>query len=210
MNIAILLFDDVDLLDAGGPYEVFLTASRLVERDGGMRPFNLTTVTLDGKPTTAYGGLGLIPHGSVEDAIDADILIVPGTIDIEATMANEQLVSQLSAFANNKKFDNVVASVCTGSFLLAEAGLLVNKKCTTHWEDIDLLNEKLLEKGSTTAGATRDVRWVDVGSVVTGAALSSGIDMSLHLVERFAGIELAQRTAKQLEYRWEKTGINDA
>lgn len=210
MDIAILLFDEVDLLDAGGPYEVFLTASRLVERDGGVRPFNLTTVTIDGKPTAAYGGLGLIPHGSLEGAIDADILIVPGTIDIKTAMANTQLVSQLSAFANNEKVDNIVASVCTGSFLLAEAGLLVNKKCTTHWEDIDLLNEKLLEKGSATAGATRDVRWVDAGSVVTGAALSSGIDMSLHLIERFAGIELAQKTAKQLEYRWEQTGLNGA
>lgn len=206
MNIAILLFDQVDLLDSGGPYEVFLTASRLIERDGGVRPFNLTTVTIDGKPTTAYGGLGLIPHGKLEDATDTDVLIVPGTIDIEKVLSNKQLINQLSSFANNDNTDRVVASVCTGSFLLAEAGLLVNRKCTTHWEDIDLLAQKLKAKGSTIDGTTRNVRWVDSGSIVTSAALSSGIDMSLHLIERFIGIELAERTAKQLEYRWDKDG----
>lgn len=202
MNIAILLFEAVDLLDAGGPYEVFLTASRLVERDGADKLFTVSTVSIDDQPVTAYGGLGLIPSGRISDAAQADVLIVPGTIDIETTAANAQLISQISAFYKNGNSERIVASVCTGSFLLAKARLLDNRHWTTHWEDIDLLTDKLSHNELADNGAKRSVRWVDSGSVVTGAGLSSGIDMALHLVDRLGGLELAQRTAKQIDYSW--------
>jgi len=210
MNIAILLFEAVDLLDSGGPYEVFLTANRLHERDGGKCLFNVSTVTIDDQPVTSYGGLGLIPSGTMSEAMHADLLIVPGTIDTEPVTANKQLIRHISEFHNNKDTERVVASVCTGSFLLAKAGLLDNCKWTTHWEDVDLLAEKLTTNQLPDNGATRNVRWVDSGSVVTGAALSSGIAMALHLVNRFAGIELAQRTANQIEYQWDSEGSNHA
>lgn len=214
MNIAILLFETVDLLDSGGPYEVFLTASRLVERDGGNPLFNVTTVTIDDQPVTAYGGLGLIPSGRMRDAMQADVLIVPGTINTEPVTANARLINQIAAFhkqaSTGSSHERVVASVCTGAFLLAKAGLLDNRKWTTHFEDIDQLAQNLSGNELPDHGATRNTRWVDSGSIVTGAALSSGIDMALHLVDRFAGIELAQRTARQIEYIWDQEDTEHA
>jgi transcriptional regulator GlxA family with amidase domain len=91
----------------------------------------------------------------------------------------------------------LVASVCTGAFILGELGLLDDRPWTTHWEDVDVLSPRV--KGEGRPG----VRWVDSGRVVTSGGLSSGIAMALHLVERLAGRELAVRTARQIEYDWD-------
>ncbi len=91
-----------------------------------------------------------------------------------------------------------MASVCTGAFLLGEAGLLEGRAWTTHFEDIDLLAQAI-----GVEGATREVQWVDSGEVVTAGGLSSGIDMALRLVERLAGRDLATATARQIEYAWD-------
>ena len=199
MNIAILLFDGVDLLDAGGPYEVFLTASRLARRDNDVRSsvplFDVVTVTVDGQPVTAFGGLGLTPHGSSKLLPAADALIVPGAVDLECLLANRPALELIRHFASMQ--DKVVASVCTGAFLLAEADLLQGRNWTTHFEDIDLLSEKLGPEG-----AKRNTRWVDTGKIVTAGGLSSGIDMSLHLVHRLAGLKLAKDTSRQICYAW--------
>jgi len=198
MDILILLYEDVDLLDSGGPYEVFLTASRLAVRDGQAAPFDVRTVTIDGGPVTAYGGLGLTPHGSLESiasaSASASVLIVPGTIDLTGVLANTAIIRSIEAFATEP--DTIIASVCTGAFLLAEAGLLTDTAWTTHWDDIDQLTETLGKDG-----ARRGVALVDSGDVVTAAGLSSGIAMALHLVSRLAGRELAERTARQIDYR---------
>lgn len=245
MDITTLLFDEVDLLDAGGPYEVFLTASRLVRRDGGEAPFSVSTASLDGQPVKAFGGLGLTPDRNMaevlaqleEASVATHVLIVPGTIDIEKAVKNSSLLEAIRRHASpgvtatdaapepsaptvtstdvtaevdsgpgaSLSTDNppqrIIASVCTGAFLLAEAGLLSERDWTTHWEDVDLLSERLGPEG-----AHRDVRWVDSGPVITAGGLSAGIDMALHLVHRFAGLELARRTAKQIDYIWEPDG----
>lgn len=95
----------------------------------------------------------------------------------------------------------VTASVCTGAFLLGEAGLLEGRPWTTHFEDIGLLAESIGGHG-----ATRDVQWVDSGEIVTAGGLSAGIAMALHLVERLADLELASATARQIEYAWDPGG----
>ena len=195
MHISILLFDDVDLLDSGGPYEVFLTANRLAARGGDEPPFEIDTVTLDGQPVTAYGGLGLIPSASADMLAQTDLLVVPGAVDLSGPRADAALVAAIAAVA--ERADTLTTSVCTGTFLLHDAGLLADTPWTTHWEDIDPLVE---EAGPD--GARRGVRWVDAGSIVTGGALSSGIAMALHLVERCAGRDLAERTANQIDYVW--------
>ncbi|WP_040491915.1 DJ-1/PfpI family protein [Ilumatobacter nonamiensis] len=195
MHISILLFDSVDLLDSGGPYEVFLTANRLAARDGGDAPFEVDTVTLDGEPVTAYGGLGLIPTASDDVLTRTDLLIVPGTIDLTAPLADQDLLAAIDAVA--RRDGATLASVCTGAFLLHGVGLLADRPWTTHWEDIDSLVER-----AGPDGARRRVRWVDSGRVVTGGALSAGIAMALHLVDRFAGRALAERTAEQIDYVW--------
>jgi transcriptional regulator GlxA family with amidase domain len=196
VRIGILVFEQVDLLDVGGPYEVFLTASRLVERDGGEAPFDVLTVgrTLD--PVSAYGGLRLMPQVTLEDAGELGVLVVPGAIDIDRVVADEALVGAVRRAAAGA---SVVASVCTGAFILGAIGLLEGRPWTTHWEDVDALAARLAGTGG--AGEAW-VRWVDAGAVVTSGGLSSGIAMALHLVERFAGRDLALRTARQIEYAW--------
>lgn len=203
MQVDIILFDDCDLLDTGGPYEVFLTASRLAEREGSNRPFNVNMVTLSGEPVTAYGGLGLMPTAPPDTLTRADVIIVPGAVNLDAALANKELEQVLIQAVSRSKENNstIVASVCTGAFLLAAAGALDDKPWTTHWEDIELLSQSMPQ------GAQRGVRWVDNGNIVTGGALSSGIAMSLHLVERLAGKELAEKTATQLDYDWNNISL---
>ena len=195
MHISILLFDGADLLDSGGPYEVFLTANRLAERAGDHPPFTIDTVTLDGKPIRAYGGLGLVPSAGADVLATTNLVIVPGTIDLSGPLGDTALIDAISEVA--RRNSATLTSVCTGAFLLERAGVLDGRPWTTHWEDIDLLAERAGEDG-----ARRHVRWVDTGSVVTGGALSSGIAMALHLVERFAGRRLAEATANQIDYVW--------
>jgi transcriptional regulator GlxA family with amidase domain len=202
VDVGLLLFEGVDLLDVGGPYEVFLTASRLAGRDGAPPPFTVSTVA-GGRPAAtgapaAYGGLGLVPSaGPAGAAGPLDVLVVPGTVDLDAALADDALVADVARLAATA---TVTASVCTGAFLLAAAGLLDGRPWTTHWEDVDLLAARL-----GPGGARRDVRWVDDGDVVTAAGLASGLAMALHLVDRLAGRELATRTARQLDHPWSPT-----
>ena len=194
MRIGILLYGQVDLLDVGGPYEVFLTASRLVVRDGGEPPFEVLTVGATRDAVTAYGGLGLVPQATLSECGPLDVFVVPGAVDIDAVVADETLLAAARLAARDA---GVVASVCTGAFVLGALGLLSGRPWTTHWEDVAALAERVDGPGEAW------VRWVDAGEVVTSGGLSSGIAMSLHIVDRFAGRELAARTAKQIEYAWD-------
>lgn len=193
MRIGILLFEQVDLLDVGGPYEVFLTASRLVVRDGGEPPFEVLTVGLTPDTVTAYGGLRLTPDASLEACKALDVLVVPGAIEIDEVIADARLMAAVGSSARDA---GIVASVCTGAFILGALGLIGERPWTTHWEDVPALAERVEGRGEAW------VRWADAGEVVTSGGLSSGIAMSLHLVDRLAGRELAARTAKQIEYEW--------
>ncbi|MGP0038576.1 MAG: DJ-1/PfpI family protein [Solirubrobacteraceae bacterium] len=194
MRIAILVFEQVDLLDVGGPYEVFLTASRLQLRDGAEPSFDVVTVGLTRDPVTAYGGLRLTPHHAIDEAGAVDLLVLPGAISIDDVLADEALMTAVDVAARRAQ---TVASVCTGAFLLGRLGLLEGRRWTTHWEDVPDLAARITGTGEAW------VRWVDEGRVVTAGGLSSGIAMALHLVDRFAGRELAVRTARQIEYDWD-------
>ena len=194
MRIGIVVFEQVDLLDVGGPYEVFLTASRLVERDGGEAPFEVLTLGLTGEPVAAYGGLRLIPQATLADSGPLDVLVVPGAIRIDDVLADAALAAAIGKAAATA---GTVASVCTGAFVLQSLGLLEDRPWTTHWEDVPDLMAR------AGGGGEAWIRWVDAGEVVTSGGLSSGIAMALHLVERFAGRDLALRTARQIEYEWD-------
>lgn len=197
MRVAILLFDDVDLMDVAGPYEVFLTAARLQVRRRQEPTFDVVTVTPDGVDVTAFGGLGLRPRIAVGDVGRVDVLVVPGAVAIDRVADDTDLISVIGGLADDAQ---VVASVCTGAFLLERAGLLDGREVTTHWEDATDL------AGRPGPAAVRDdVRWIDAGDVVTAGGLSSGIAMALHLVERFADRELAEATARQIDYVWSET-----
>jgi transcriptional regulator GlxA family with amidase domain len=135
----------------------------------------------------------------VGDAGPLDVVVVPGTVDVGAATGDPALVAAVERLAAGAP---LTASVCTGAFLLASAGVLEGRDWTTHWEDVDLLAERLAARGGGHGRGVRDVRWVDAGPIVTGAGLTSGIAMSLHLVARLAGLDLAARTARQLDHDW--------
>jgi len=193
IQVALLLFDGVDLLDVGGPYEVLLTANRLAARAGEPPPFDVVTAAARPGTVTSYGGLGLVAAGLLEDVGDADVVVVPGTVDVAAAAGDGHLLDVIRRAAAPAE---VVASVCTGSLLLAHAGLLDGATATTHHEDVDALAALIGPERVRTAP------WVDAGRVVTAGGLSNGIAMALHLVDRLHSRPLAERTAAQLEYPW--------
>lgn len=194
-TVGLLAFDGADLLDTGGPYEVFLTASRLAVRRGDDAPFQV--VMLAPRPGTydAYGGMRIQVDEAVNDRPSLDVFIVPGLIDVAAGAGDADLLDAIRAGAASA---TVVASVCTGSVLLAHAGVLDDvPAATTHFEDLHELTAVVGEH------RVRRARWVDAGRVVTAGGLSNGIAMALHLVDRLADRELAVATARQIEYAWE-------
>lgn len=197
-RVAILVFDGFDLIDAGGPYEVFLTASRLAQRDGGAPQYEVLLVSPGGADVVAFGGMTLTSLHDAATVGSVDLLVVPGTIDVDAAVTDPAIDEAMRVLLDAAE---VVTSVCTGAFLLAHAGALDGKRATTHWEDLDLL------AGTGRVGhVERDVRWVDEGRVVTSGGLTSGIHMALHLVARDFGVDHAVRTARQLQQPWDPSG----
>ena len=194
-TVGILLFRNVEVLDFAGPYEVFSTASRVMQRDQPSSPevFSVCTISRSGDPVRARAGLRVYADYSFTNHPPLDVLIVPGGV-VTDELAEPDNARWLSAVAKDVQ---LTASVCTGAFLLARAGLLAGRPVTTHWEDIDELKAMFPELTVLTG-----LRWADDGAVVTSAGISAGIDMSLHLVERLAGRELAIRTARQMDFDW--------
>jgi transcriptional regulator GlxA family with amidase domain len=199
-RIGILIFDEVDLLDVGGPYEVFLTASRLAVRRGRPAPFEVAVVGATGEPVEAYGGMRLIPTHTVGGIGPIDLAVIPGAVAIDRVLADGETADAVTTLCATA---TVATSVCTGAFLLGDAGLLRDRPWTTHWEDVETLSQRIGTGHATTA------RWVDSGEVVTAGGLSSGIAMALHMVDRLESRELAVATAKQIDYLWDpENGIS--
>ncbi len=192
-RVGILVFDGFDVIDAGGPYEVFLTASRLAERDGGAPTFTVELLSPDGSDVVAYGGMTLTALANASEAEPFDVTVIPGTIEVSKALADPTIGTAVSALARE---GTLTTSVCTGAFLLAEQGILDGLPATTHWEDVEAL------RATGVADARAGVRWVDAGDVVTGGGLTSGIHMALHVVARLAGTPMAERTARQLDLDW--------
>jgi transcriptional regulator GlxA family with amidase domain len=194
-TVGIYLFDAVEVLDFAGPFEVFSTAARV---DGRTKPphppiFVVSTVGRGFAPIVARGGLRVQPAFGLEDHPPLDVLVVPGGV-VDAEMVQPEVIAWLQRVAPTT---SVTASVCTGAFLLAQAGLLEGKRATTHWEDVAELRRLF-----PSIKVVEERRWVDLGSIVTSAGISAGIDMSLHLVARLAGADLARKTARQMQYDW--------
>lgn len=203
-RVDILLFPQVEVLDFAGPYEVFTTASRMAARlmSGSVPPFEVRTVASAAGPVRARAGLqALADAGFADAAPPAAVLVVPGGVvdDVRRDEATLRWIAEAAAGAE------LVASVCTGAFLLADAGLIAaGTPVTTHWEDI-----ADLRRAHPALNVREGLRWVDGGRIangraalVTSAGISAGIDMSLHLVERLAGRALAERTARQMDFEW--------
>jgi len=195
LRVAILVFDEVEALDLGGPYEVFTTASRMQARQqpDGPALFAVQCVARSLAPMRARAGLRVLPDADFASAAPADVLIVPGGV-VDAAAACPDTRDWVAQAARGAQ---VTASVCTGAFILAAAGVLTDEEVTTHWEDIAELRAR-----HPRLRVRENVRWVDQGGIVTSAGISAGIDMSLHLVARLASPALAERTARQMDTPW--------
>jgi len=195
-SVAIYLFPDAEVLDFAGPYEVFTTASRVFRRENPSLPvpFTVCTVAREMGLVKARAGLVVQPDYSIAAHPPIDVLLIAGGV-VTAELEMPEVIAWIAATAAQA---SLTASVCTGAFLLAEAGLLDGLSATTHWEDIPDMQARY-PAVNTVAGQ----RWVDEGGIVTSAGISAGIDMSLHLVERLAGRELALLTARQMDFDWQ-------
>ena len=196
LNVGILIFDNVEVLDFAGPFEVF-SRTRLIpgveaRRSDEGAPFRVFTVARTRDAITATGGLTVVPRHGFADAPRIDLLVVPGGFGTRRLLHDPETLDWIRRTAAAAR---QVTSVCTGSLLLAQAGLLQGRRATTHWASLDFLD-------SLGAGVTveREQRVVDDG-VISSAGVASGIDMAFYIVETLFGREVADETAKYIEYR---------
>jgi transcriptional regulator GlxA family with amidase domain len=196
LHVGILVFPDVEVLDFAGPFEVFSVASRLAARrpEFAAAPFKVSIIGATGATVLARHGLGVHPHFGFDNAPDIDLLIVPGGV-VTQPLHDEHTLDWVRRSAEQA---TLTASVCTGAFILAKVGLLEGLSVTTHWEDIPDLREMF-----PGLKVVDSVPYVDEGNIVTSAGISAGIGMSLHLVGRVLGVEMARATARQMEYDWQ-------
>jgi transcriptional regulator GlxA family with amidase domain len=180
MQIAILIFDKLTALDAVGPYEVLRSVPGWEVKFVGPEK---------GQVRTDSGALGLSADFSLEEVSEADIVLVPGGEGNRPLLSDDAVLSWLRQIDAGSRW---TTSVCTGSLVLAAAGLLDGKRATSHW----LYLEQLRELGADPVGG----RFVEDGKLLTAAGVSAGIDMALHLVGREAGPEVAQAIQLGIEY----------
>ena len=198
-NLGILVFNDVEILDFAGPYEVFSSTrltSQVLNKNNLLNiykrnsPLNIFTISLKKKIIT-YGGLKVITDYSLSNSPKLDILLIPGGIGTRILLKNKRIISWI----NSKKNLDFIISVCTGSLLLAKAGLLKNRRATTHWGATEFL-----KKISPTTHVIKK-RYVASDNIYTSSGVSSGIDLSLYIVEKLYGEKIAKNTAKYMEYK---------
>jgi transcriptional regulator GlxA family with amidase domain len=199
-NVGILMFDGVEVLDFAGPFEVF-SRTRLVpgvesRRSDASAPFRVFTVTRNGETVTATGDLQLTPRYSFQTSPPIDLLVVPGGYGTRALLRDRETLDWICTTAAKAK---KVTSVCTGSLLLAQAGLLDGRRATTHWGALDLLQE-ISDAREADISIQHDLRFVDDG-IITSAGVSAGIDMALHVVEQVCGASVAAETAHYMDYK---------
>ncbi|SNY43777.1 DJ-1/PfpI family protein [Arsukibacterium tuosuense] len=182
-KVAILMFDDVQIIDFAAPYEVF-----------GQAKFEVFTVSATGRPVTTVMGLSVNPTYSFATMPEADAILVPGG-NTGKVMHDQQVLKWLKS--QHGKAEHIL-SVCTGAHILAESGLLDGKSATTFHRALNSF-----EQNYPAISVKRQQRFVDNGQIITSAGLSSGIDASLHLVSKVLGEDKARTVALHLEYDWD-------
>lgn len=187
-NVAIFIFDEVEVLDFAGPFEVFSVADGLA----GGETFNVFTVAETPGTVRARHGLKIVPTHTLENCAPPDVLIIPGGIGTRPLLGKPALLEWLRL---KTKRAEVVMSVCTGALLLAKAGLLDGLRVTTHHDALSLLADL-----APAAMVDSSARFHDNGKIVTAAGISAGLDGSLHVVARLLGETAAVATANHMEY----------
>ncbi|MBL6446606.1 DJ-1/PfpI family protein [Fulvivirga sp. 29W222] len=189
MKVGILIFNEVEVLDFAGPFEVF----SLTETLDRTKIFDVSLVGQTLQTIKARNGLQVVPNYNFESHPPYDIVIIPGGYGaVEIEINNVAVIEWITKQYNTTK---ILASVCTGAFLLAKAGLLKERKATTHWMDL-----YRLENDFQDIEVIRGAKFVDQGKIITSGGISAGINMSFHLIKRLFGAEIAKNTARRMEY----------
>jgi transcriptional regulator GlxA family with amidase domain len=192
--VGILIFDQVEVLDVAGPFEVFsVTCLNEERRWEEPSPFRVILVSEKLDQVLAIGGLRFTPDVTFDNCPNLDLLMVPGGWGTRKEVKNDTLLKWIAARAASKT--KLTASVCTGSSLLGKAGLLDGREATTHWRAFDFLRE-----AAPKAKIRKDLLFTMVEPIFTSAGVSAGIDLALRIVSHFFGEEIGQATARQMEY----------
>ena len=187
-HIGILLFPDVEELDAVGPYEVLAHWTQQHPKDG----WSVSCMSADGAPVRAAKGLVLGAHHSIADAPPLDVLLHPGGRGTRPMLRDTTHLEWVQA---QRETVPLMTSVCTGSLAYAAAGLLAGRPATTHWQAFGEMRAI-----DASVELRTDERFVDDGDVITSAGVSAGIDMALHLVARLASVERARQVRRGIQY----------
>ncbi len=187
-TIGIWLFDDVEELDAVGPWEVLAAWCAFWPDDG----WRVTTFSLDGRTVTGAKGLRIEPHHAVADVGELAVVLHPGGQGTRPLLEDPEHLERVRGWAAAAE---ITTSVCTGSLVYAAAGLLAGRPATTHWGSLDRLAEL-----DPTIEVRPDDRFVDDGDIVTSAGVSAGIDMALALVGRLVSPERAAEVRRYIQY----------
>jgi len=192
-RVGILIFPDVEVLDFCGPFEVF-SVTRLddARRRQTASPFEVLLVAERAEPLLTTGGMQVTPHHTLANCPPLELLVVPGGWGTRREIENQPLIEWITA---RGRAAETLSSVCTGSMLLAQAGLLSGRRATTHWRSLERMRDAFPDVSVVT-----DRHWVEDGNVVTSAGISAGIDMALRLVTRYYGEPVARTTARHMEY----------
>ncbi|WP_353941211.1 DJ-1/PfpI family protein [Streptomyces sp. HUAS MG91] len=187
-RIGILLFPDVEELDAVGPWEVLSYWTRVHPED----QWEAFCFSADGNPVTCAKGLSIGVHHSMDDMPALDVLLHPGGRGTRPQLDDGR---HLEWVRRQRRSVPLMTSVCTGSLVYAAAGLLAGRPATTHWGSLDRLREL-----DPTIDVRPDDRFVDDGDLITSAGVSAGIDMALHLVARLSSPERARQVRRGIQY----------
>ncbi|MBQ4877932.1 DJ-1/PfpI family protein [Pseudoalteromonas luteoviolacea] len=188
MEIGIFIYNGVESMDFCGPLEVFTTASRISKR-----PINVSLIAPSNSPIRARGDLSINPHFCIHGHPRFDLLIVAGG-KLDRVIDNQAVLDWLAETATHTRH---CASICSGVFLFAKAGLIEGKTVTTHWQCIEELSQKYPH-----LSVINDKRFVTDQNFTSSAGVASGIDMSLDMVKKRFGFDVARKTAHQMDYLW--------
>lgn len=191
-TVAILAFDDMEVLDFAGPYEVFNVAGELGEGS----PFSVFSVGITGEPVVGRGGFTVLPTYALADAPIPDLVVVPGGFGSRALAKDDRVLDWVRERAAEVE---LLLSVCTGALVLGAAGLLAGRPATTHHDNYDDLAAI-----SPTTNVIRGQRFVRSShNILTSAGVSAGVDLSLHVVQLLAGQQTRDRTVAEMEWMWQ-------
>ncbi|WP_309940750.1 DJ-1/PfpI family protein [Aureibacter tunicatorum] len=191
-NVGILIFNNVEVLDFAGPFEVFSVASELHNFD----LFNVFTISKHKEAISTVNDMSVNPKYDFENHPSIDILIISGGTGTRQIMHDERILAWLESISSKAEY---VLSICSGARFLAQLGILNNAPFCTHHEVYDHII-----KVDPTAIPVKDKRFIGHNNVYTSGGISAGIDLSFHIVQKIYGEQVALATAKYMEYDWKK------